>query len=71
MAGKREIAEELASVCLSHEDFSNYFKASVSAKDDATKVGEKIGEFYNAILQTLKVETSATPKTKTSSRSKT
>ena len=58
MAGKREIAEGLASACLSHEDFAMYLRASASSKDDARKAGEKVGEFFNAILQTLKVEAS-------------
>ena len=48
----------LACVCLRHEDFTNYFKAAASTKDDARKAGEKVAEFFNAILQTLKVEAS-------------
>ena len=49
----REIAEELAVACLSHENFAMFFRPQSTEKTHAGPAGEKVGEVYNAILKAL------------------
>jgi len=53
MAEIREIAEELAAVCLSHETFAAYFRPAGKTKAEAVTAGERVGEFYSAIFKIL------------------
>ena len=53
MAEIREVAEELAAVCLSNEVFVAPFRPAGKTKADAVTAGERVGEFYNAILKIL------------------
>ena len=53
MAEIREIAKELAAACLSKEGFAAYFRPAGKTKADAVTAGERVGEFYNAILKIL------------------
>ena len=53
MAEIREIAEELAAVCLSSETFVAYFRPAGKTKADVVTAGERVGEFYSAILKIL------------------
>ena len=57
-----EIAKELAVACLSHHDVAMYFKAGSFDKDKAKEAGERLGEFYNAILKALEQKASASTK---------
>ena len=61
MAEIREIAEELATVCLSNEVFVSPFRPSGKTKADAVTAGERVGEFYNAILKALEQKASDSP----------
>ena len=49
----REIATELAVVCLSHENFAVFFMPEDTKKAAAVAAGEKVGEFYNGIWKAL------------------
>jgi len=58
----REIAEELAVACLGHEVVAGMFRPARADKAEAEAAGEKVGEFYNAILKALLKEASASSK---------
>lgn len=58
----REIAKELAVACLGHEHVAAMFRPGSAQKADAAAAGEKVGEFYNAILKALLKEASASSK---------
>lgn len=49
----REIAKELAVAFLSHENLVANFRPQGPQKASAVEAGEKVGEFYNAILKAL------------------
>jgi len=54
-----EIAKELAVVCFSHDKFVAHFDPEGYKKPDAKDAGERVGEFYNAILKALEEKASS------------
>ena len=48
----KEIAKELAIACLNHASFATWVRPTTEGNSYAT-AGERIGEFYNAILKAL------------------
>jgi hypothetical protein len=60
MAELKDIAQQLAIACLSNERFVEralQTPAGTRSEDYAKVHGEKVGEFYKAILTTLQEET--------------
>jgi len=53
MARFKETAQQLAIACLSQESIAKCFVPGSAEKIDAVIAGERVGEFYRAILKTL------------------
>jgi hypothetical protein len=58
---REEIAKELAVACLGHDKFVAHFDPEGNKKPDARDAGERVGEFYNAILKALEEKASSAP----------
>jgi len=58
----KEIAKELAVACLGHPDVAVYFRCESADVRSAKVAGERLGEFYNAILKALLKDISASSK---------
>ena len=54
MAKSEETAQQLAIACLTQESVAKYFVPGSTEKIDVVLAGERVGEFYRAILNTLK-----------------